>query len=180
MANRFFAAIKARFFNTPADTAVDIGVNGDSNPRLSIDAGGRISWGDGTSSVDTNLYRSGVNSLKTDDRFHTPAVEINGLTEMASYTVAINTLDANQNIDVSSGKSIKYLIHAEDASNYEVTEILAVKRGSVVNYVEYGKISTSGNDLAVYDVVLNSGNFQLKATPSSTNMNFTVFKTIIA
>lgn len=414
MANKFFAAIKARFFNTPADTAVDIGVNGDANPRLAIDAGGRISWSDGTNSADTNIYRSDSNRLRTDDRFHAPAIEfdltaaatpnigemvwndndgtvelilkggntslevgqktvhrvvnrtdqtiykgqavrlagsqgqrvevalaqannepnsskifgvasediaknqsgyitteglvrsintsnltegaiiwlsptdpggltttkptapnhlvmvgicvvqgnngtihvhvqngyevdelhdvkytnlqsgdfltrtsnglwenitrqnladdsafsnylhtsitrspissniitsgnlgankliVNNLTDLNSSSISLTNTTANQSIDISNGKSIKYLIHAEDSANYEVTEILAVKRGSVVNYVEYGKISTSGSDLAIYDVVLNSGNLQLKATPSALNMNFTIFKTIIA
>lgn len=79
MANKFFAAIKARFFGSPSDTAIDIGVNGDANPRVSIDAGGRINWGDGSSSVDTNLYRDTANVLKTDDTFKTPALFVDGI-----------------------------------------------------------------------------------------------------
>ena len=79
MANKFFASIKARFFNSAADTAVDIGVNGDTNPRVSIDAGGRINWGDGSSSVDTNLYRDATNVLKTDDTFKAPALYIDNI-----------------------------------------------------------------------------------------------------
>lgn len=427
MANRFFAAIKARFFNSPANTAVDIGVNGDANPRISIDAGGRLSWGDGNSPVDTNLYRSGANTLKTDDRFHATALELDllagatpnigelawndsdgtvefilkggnvtlqigqetvhrvvnrtgqtiyngqavrltgsqgqrvevalaqannesnsskifgvatenilnnqtgyitteglvrgidtssltegaivwlspttpgGLTttkptapnhlamvgicvvqgnngtlhvhiqngyevdelhdvkytnlqagdlltrtsnnlwenisrenlsndslfsdhgrgtgladddhtqyihvsntrssvsanivttgsvggsklsagnnsEIVSSNITLTTSNANQSIDSTSGKSVKYLVHAENSEHYEVTEILAVKKNTTVNYTEYGKISTSGSDLATYDVILSSGNFRLNATPVSPNMTFTVFKTII-
>lgn len=79
MANKFFAAIKARFFGSPSDTAIDIGVNNDANPRISIDAGGRINWGDGSSSVDTNLYRDGVNVLKTDDTFKAPALFVDNI-----------------------------------------------------------------------------------------------------
>lgn len=413
MANRFFAAIKARFFNSPADTAVDIGVSGDANPRLTIDSGGRISWGDGINSVDTNLYRSSTNKLRTDDRFHAPAVEfdliagatpnigemtwndndgtvelilkggntnlevgqktvhrvvnrtdqtiykgqavrlvgsqgqrvevalaqanneansskifgvasenidrnqsgyvtteglvraintnnltegaivwlspsdpgglttskpsapdhlvmvgicviqgnngtihvhvqngyevdelhdvkytnlqagdfltrtsnglwenitrqniandsafssylhtsitrssitsniitsgnlgstklsVNNLVDVTSTKTILTTTTSSQSIDIISGKSVKYLIHAETATDYEVTEILAVKKGSIVNYVEYGKVSSSNNDLAIYDVVLNSTSFELKVTPSASNMNFTLFKTII-
>ena len=50
MANKFFAAIRARFFSSASDTAIDVGVNGDTNPRVAIDAGGRITWGDGSGS----------------------------------------------------------------------------------------------------------------------------------
>lgn len=79
MANKFFAAIKARFFGSPSDTAIDIGVNNDANPRISIDAGGRINWGDGSSAVDTNLYRDGVNILKTDDTFKAPVLFVDDI-----------------------------------------------------------------------------------------------------
>lgn len=79
MANKFFTAIRARFFNTAADTAVDIGVSGDANPRVTIDAGGKLSWGDGTSAVDTNLYRDADNSLKTDDTFKASALFVDNI-----------------------------------------------------------------------------------------------------
>ena len=79
MANKFFAAIRARFFNTAADTALDVGVSGDANPRLSIDAGGKISWGNGTDAVDTNIYRDSADVLKTDDTFKVPALFIDGI-----------------------------------------------------------------------------------------------------
>jgi hypothetical protein len=79
MANKFFAAIRARFFNTAADTALDVGVSGDANPRLSIDAGGKISWGDGTNAVDTNIYRDSASVLKTDDTLKVPVLFIDGI-----------------------------------------------------------------------------------------------------
>ena len=44
-------------------------VQGDGAARLTITAGGTLAWGDGTSAVDTNLYRLGTNSLATDDSF---------------------------------------------------------------------------------------------------------------
>jgi hypothetical protein len=179
MANRFLSAIKARFFRTAADTAVDIGVDGDNNPRLAIDAGGRISWGDGSSPVDTNIYRSGANKLKTDDAFRAPVFELDH-THMTTSFVALTGDQPGQVIDVAIGKSIKYLIHAENSTNHEITEILAVKKDSLVNYVEYGKISTSGVDLVVYDVVLDSENFHLTVNPVDEDMSFTVFKTIIS
>lgn len=79
MANKFFTAIRARFFSTVADTAVDVGVDGDTNPRIAIDAGGKITWGDGTAAVDTNLYRDSANVLKTDDTFKAPVLFVDDI-----------------------------------------------------------------------------------------------------
>lgn len=52
-----------------ASSALAAKVSGDANDRVSIDAGGTINWGTGSAVADTNLYRSGVNILKTDDIF---------------------------------------------------------------------------------------------------------------
>lgn len=43
-------------------------VGAETEPRISIFAGGSIEWGDGTTR-DVNLYRAGPNSLRTDDSF---------------------------------------------------------------------------------------------------------------
>lgn len=79
MANKFFTSIKARFFGSPSDTAVDIGVNGDSNARVTIDAGGRITWGSGSAAGDVNLYRDSADVLKSDDTLQVPALFIDGI-----------------------------------------------------------------------------------------------------
>lgn len=79
MANKFFTSIKARFFGSPSDTAVDIGVNGDSNARVAIDAGGRITWGSGSAAGDVNLYRDSADVLKSDDTLQVPALFIDGI-----------------------------------------------------------------------------------------------------
>jgi len=63
----FLERIRARKFTSAASTAVDIGVNGDTQARLAIDAGGKLIWGTGSASGDVNLYRHAANTLKTDD-----------------------------------------------------------------------------------------------------------------
>jgi len=52
-----------------ASSAIAAKVSGDANDRISVDAGGTINWGTGSAASDTNLYRSDVNVLKTDDIF---------------------------------------------------------------------------------------------------------------
>ena len=49
------------------DEAYEARVTGDAAERFQVRADGRINWGDGTNAVDTNLYRSAANTLKTDD-----------------------------------------------------------------------------------------------------------------
>lgn len=44
-------------------------VSGDNNYRFSIDTSGKIQWGPGNAALDTDLYRSGVGTLKTDGAF---------------------------------------------------------------------------------------------------------------
>ncbi|UQA91628.1 H-type lectin domain-containing protein [Streptomyces halobius] len=51
------------------DNAVSVRLVGDAASRLLVNADGKTFWGDGTNTVDTNLYRSAANTLKTDDTF---------------------------------------------------------------------------------------------------------------
>ena len=56
-------------FNTVASEALSARVSSDSVARIRIDAGGKITWGSGSATGDTNLYRSDSNTLTTDDVF---------------------------------------------------------------------------------------------------------------
>ncbi len=60
--------------STSAGVAFGLKVTGDSNNRLQSTTAGQISWGaGGASAVDTNLYRSVADVLKTDDSLHVAA-----------------------------------------------------------------------------------------------------------
>lgn len=62
---------------------------GKTQPQFEIRADGQVFWGDGTSSVDTNLYRSGVNTLKTDDAFTAVgAISTTDTTESTALSVS--------------------------------------------------------------------------------------------
>lgn len=63
----FLQRISARKFSSAASTAVDVGVNGETQARLVVDAGGKLTWGSGSATGDVNLYRHAANTLKTDD-----------------------------------------------------------------------------------------------------------------
>ena len=65
----FVERLSAQKFSAASSTAIDVFVSGDSNARVTVDAGGKITWGTGSSSGDVTLYRAAANLLQTDDAF---------------------------------------------------------------------------------------------------------------
>ena len=65
----FYNLLRARKFNTTADTALEIAPYGSATPNFTIDAGGKMRWSSGSATADTTLYRSAADVLKTDDSF---------------------------------------------------------------------------------------------------------------
>lgn len=53
-------------------------LDGDAFERYHVDAGGKQSWGPGSSGADTNLYRSGAGVLQSDNRFRAVALHAFG------------------------------------------------------------------------------------------------------
>lgn len=50
--------------SSSSSTGISLRVNGDSQDRISIDAGGRISWGSGSTASDVNIQRSANNTIR--------------------------------------------------------------------------------------------------------------------
>lgn len=65
----FYNRLRARKFTSVSDTALEISPTSSATPNFTIDAGGRLNWSSGSTTADTNLYRSASNVLKTDDSF---------------------------------------------------------------------------------------------------------------
>lgn len=71
-------------------------VSGDSQVRWQIDATGKQGWGTGSGAVDTNLYRSSTDTLKTDDSFVVgSALNVTGLTTTGTLTVGSDSMTLN-------------------------------------------------------------------------------------
>lgn len=64
---KFLNLLKLRSFANAGDAAAEVATINDTDPRLRIDAGGKLTWGSGTAAGDTTLYRQDANILKTDD-----------------------------------------------------------------------------------------------------------------
>jgi len=67
VARSFKTVVSVDDLAAASSEAIRTKVAGDSNARMSMDAGGKITWGAGSASGDVTLYRSAANTLKTDD-----------------------------------------------------------------------------------------------------------------
>lgn len=71
--------------------AVNVRITGDAQPRATILANGAINWGNGTA-IDTNLFRSAANTLRTDDSFIVGGTTFTAATD-ASVGATLTTAD---------------------------------------------------------------------------------------
>ena len=84
-------------FSAAGDEAISTRVDGENVARFRIDAGGRLTWSDGTNAGDTILYRDSADLLKTDDVFQSSAgivtLTTSGTptTSLADGAIAIDT-----------------------------------------------------------------------------------------
>lgn len=109
MATKFFTTLRARFFGTVADTALDIGVKDEAQARLAVDAGGRLSWGGGAVAPDVTLYRDSVGVLRTDGTLRAGSLFSGGVQVDAATTnvlyVSKSGNDANDGTTLSKAKA---------------------------------------------------------------------------
>lgn len=73
MARSFKTVVSVDDQASASSEALRTKVAGDSAARMSVDAGGKITWGSGSASGDVTLYRSAANTLKTDDTLEAAA-----------------------------------------------------------------------------------------------------------
>jgi hypothetical protein len=69
MAQKFTVPVTIKNLSSAGSDGITVFLDQESFARLKVEAGGRITWGDGSGAGDTNLYRDSANLLKTDDAF---------------------------------------------------------------------------------------------------------------
>jgi hypothetical protein len=69
VAKSFKTSISIDDAASAASEALRTKVAGDSVARLSVDIGGKLTWGAGSGAGDVTLYRAAANALQTDDSF---------------------------------------------------------------------------------------------------------------
>lgn len=87
--------------------SLTVKVTGDLQSRLIVNGDGKLEWGGGSSTVDTNLYRNAADVLKTDDAFQAASVlasaAISGNTLVSTTSVTAATVQTTGNINSSAG-----------------------------------------------------------------------------
>lgn len=99
-------------WETSAATAISVWRPSDTNYRFEISRDGIMNWGSGSGNADTNLYRDGVNQLKTDDTFFAAGLtldsgQITGLTSISGAN-SVSTI----NPDINFGSTPKTSIYS--------------------------------------------------------------------
>ena len=101
MARSFKTSISIDDAGSAASEALRTKVAGDSNARLLVDIGGKLTWGAGSGAGDVTLYRSAANILKTDDSLEAAAGLITNTTSGApSATIADGAIAIDTTNDV--------------------------------------------------------------------------------
>jgi hypothetical protein len=132
-------------------------VTTEANPRLTVDADGRMQWGaGGASAPDTNLYRNAANELKTDDAFSV----VGNLT--VTGTAAWNKLD----VQSPTGTTCTF---SSINQNYQHLMIIGACRGTTAaTFISTG-MQINGNATAIYDSQQLTGNNATAAALSATS-----------
>jgi len=129
------------------NNAIDLSVTGDSGIRLSISGGGTLWFGDGTSPVDTNIYRASANVLKTDDTFTVAGVA--STITYATTTKAITIPGAGGFVPTTSNgvavASNAITSNAISTTNYAVAGINLPVGATVTRLDVYGFTNDSGD-----------------------------------
>lgn len=89
MARSFKTVVSVDDQASASSEALRTKVAGEGNARMSMDAGGKITWGSGSASGDVTLYRSAANTLKTDDTL----VATTGIVTLATDGAPSTALD---------------------------------------------------------------------------------------
>lgn len=148
MAQKFTVPITVKQLSSAGSDALTVYVDADTYARLKLEAGGRLTWGDGTAIGDVNLYRDEANVLRTDDTFKTPTLFVDN--------IEIDTTGATTN-QVLAFNGTKFVPSASV--------------GSVTNVLYVAKNGNDSND----GTTLNSPKLTIKAALAIASADTTVF-----
>lgn len=154
---RFAADILAtddqfRIFGAAASVAQTILVSGDSTSRYAIFGDGKVEWGPGNATRDTNLYRSSADLLKTDDSMWiagslgvgaTPGSAklaiFDSRTSGSAVTYTITQTQPNATDTSDQAMSLAHTLSAASATNELVTRVFYL--GSTNSLTGGGQLS---------------------------------------
>lgn len=100
--------------NASADLALGVQVTGDTSNRFRSDSNGLLKWGPGNATQDTNLYRAGAGSLKTDTAFTAGGIiSQNAGTDSAASAPVLTPSFANGTAAQLSDTTRDYMVYLQ-------------------------------------------------------------------
>ena len=146
MAQKFKTSISVEELAAASSQAVGVKVDGDSEPRVRIDAGGKITWGSGDAAGDVTLYRSAANTLKTDDALDASAAGVVNLVTSGEPSGA--AADGTIAIDTTNNKFYFRSDTAWQEIALDTLSATAADGGSSASWVRF-HINADGQDSTV-------------------------------
>ena len=135
--------LKGEGFSSSSDEAFSARVAADTQPRIRIDAGGRITWGGGSAAGDVYVYRYGANTLKFEGNVAVNALFVDGIeidttgatneqilrfngTKFLPYTntATVNSIDDVGDVIITSVAADQFLKY--NGTNWVNTAIIAL------------------------------------------------------
>tara|TARA_B110001454_G_C12645335_1_gene403021 strand:- start:366 stop:812 length:447 start_codon:yes stop_codon:yes gene_type:complete len=146
VAQKFKTSISVEELAAASSQAVGVKVDGDSEPRVRIDAGGKITWGSGDAAGDVTLYRSAANTLKTDDALDASAAGVVNLVTSGEPSGA--AADGTIAIDTTNNKFYFRSDSAWQEIALDTLSATAADGGSSASWVRF-HINADGQDSTV-------------------------------
>ncbi len=146
MAQKFKTGISVDELASVSSQAVGVRVDGDSEPRVKIDAGGKITWSSGDATGDVNLYRSSANTLKTDDALDASTAGVVNLVTSGEPSGA--AADGTIAIDTTNNKFYFRSDSAWQEIALDTLSSTAADGGSSASWVRF-HINADGQDSVV-------------------------------
>jgi len=159
-------------------TAIAIRAAGDVDQRVTLSAGGTVSWGNGTTVQDTNLYRDGTAILATDSIFKVKS----GNVQFLDNTVSLSAVNTDTNRINTNG--LFNISRAAGGTAFTVTSSAGPDPTFIIKadgYLGWGT-GTSGDDVSLFRSAPNTltvdgdlvvtGSLSI-STPSSTGWSVT-------
>jgi len=111
-------------------TALQIGLTGQAVPPFQINIFSVLAWGDGDNLADVNLYRMGVNTLRTDDNMF-----IGGSLIVYTMKRGVNLLANGDTLDTELGTlPSKVILNARSSIPIEISWNTLGLNGSIIVY----------------------------------------------
>lgn len=122
-------------------------VTGDTVTRFGVRSDGRMVWGSGSATQDTNLYRSAADTLKTDDTFEATDLSVTNVATIDTLNVTTvnatgTTVTSGSLLSASTGWTVSTLSMARLKAGFATLNINFTRSGANITVDSAGAPST--------------------------------------